>query len=202
MITQKRGILNFSAKLFLLRKLFHMPWWTLILKLLKQFTFHFAETYDEEYANKIEKSDERFSNFDNERRKESFDQLPKRTFLSDELKGKRMSLNAGHRLKKILKRSNPFFGDSSWNLIASFCGAACTVWHSFVKAHWGVHSILQIRFWFVYFHSRLLHSWKAMQSRKYGISIIMIYFIRHEVNQKLGRAYCPGLSIFSVFMLM
>ena len=37
-----------------------------------------------------------------------------------------------------------------------------------------------------------------MQSRKYGVSIIMIYFIRHEVNQKLGRAYCPGLSIFSV----
>lgn len=44
------------------------------------------ETYDEEYANKIEKSDGRFSDFDNERREESFDQLPKRTFQSDELK--------------------------------------------------------------------------------------------------------------------
>lgn len=106
------------------------------------------------------------------------------------------------KIKPILWFVKPPIGDSSWNLIASFCGAACTVWHSFVKAHWGVHSILQIRFWFVYFHSRLLHSWKAMQSRKYGVSIIMIYFIRHEVNQKLGRAYCPGLSIFSVFMLM
>ena len=80
---------------------------------LKQFNFHFAETYDEEYANKIEKSDRRFSDFDNQRRKESFDQLPKRTFLSDELKGKRMILSAGYGLKKILKRSNPFFGLSN-----------------------------------------------------------------------------------------
>lgn len=80
---------------------------------LKQFNFHFAETYDEKYANKIEKSDRRFSDFDNERRKESFDQLPKRTFLSDELKGKRMILSAGYGLKKILKRSNPFFGLSN-----------------------------------------------------------------------------------------
>lgn len=74
---------------------------------LKQFNFHFAETYDEKYANKIEKSDRRFSDFDNERRKESFDQLPKRTFLSDELKGKRMSLNAGHRLKKNIEKIKP-----------------------------------------------------------------------------------------------
>lgn len=39
--------------------------------------------------------------------------MPKRTFQSDELKGKRMSLSAGYGLKNILKGSNPFFGLSN-----------------------------------------------------------------------------------------
>ena len=61
--------------------------WILPREFFISLTSIFVETYDEEYANKMEKIDRKFSDFDYERRKESFDPLPERTSQSDKLKG-------------------------------------------------------------------------------------------------------------------
>lgn len=58
----------------------------ILLRELTRGEYNHQKTYDEEYANKMEKIDRKFSDFDYERRKESFDPLPERTSQSDKLK--------------------------------------------------------------------------------------------------------------------